>query len=102
MLPDFLGALSSNLCQLSALQLKEAIGHVYANTIFLKWGIFNVIMTLVAIVPFLNNIFMVLLISALAKNGVTKPIAIFLDSCSPKGGGGSCVCACMGGHVIIG
>ena len=35
---------------------------------------------------------MVLLISVLAKIGVTKPI--FLDSGSPKGGGG--VCACVG------
>ena len=39
-------------------------------------------MTLV--VPCLDNIFMVLLISALAKIGVTKPI--FLDSV-PVGGG---------------
>ena len=42
-------------------------------------------------VPCLDNIFMVLLISALAKIGATKPI--FLDSGSPRGGGGggSCV-----------
>ena len=47
-------------------------------------------MTLV--VTCLDNIFMVLLISALAKIGVTKPI--FLDSGSPRGGrgGGSCMC----------
>ena len=45
-------------------------------------------MTLV--VPCLDNILMVLLISALAKIGATKPI--FLDSGSPRGGGrGSCV-----------
>ena len=44
-------------------------------------------MTLV--VPCLDNIFMVLLISALAKIGATKPI--FLDSGSPRGGGGSCM-----------
>ena len=47
-------------------------------------------MTLV--VPCLDNIFMVLLISALAivTIGATKPI--FLDSGSPRGeGGGSCV-----------
>ena len=37
-------------------------------------------------VPCLDNIFMVLLISALAKNGATKPI--FLDSGSPRGRGG--------------
>ena len=42
------------------------------------------IMTLV--VPCLDNIFMVLLISALAKNGATKPI--FLDSGSLGGRGG--------------
>ena len=64
--------------------------YVYDNTIFLKWGILNVpfvpfhfylIMTLV--VPCLDNICMVLLISALAKIGVTK--SIFLDSGSPRG-----------------
>ena len=37
-------------------------------------------------VPCLANIFMVLLISALAKIGAMKPI--FLDSGSPRGGGG--------------
>ena len=42
------------------------------------------------VVPCLDNIFMVLLISALATIGAMKPI--FLDSGSPKGGrGGSCV-----------
>ena len=41
-------------------------------------------MTLV--VPCLDNILMVLLISALATIGATKPI--FLDSGSPRGGGG--------------
>ena len=97
-MPDCLGTLSSTLCQISA--LNEAIGYcVYDNTIFLKWGILNVpfcsmfvpfhfsrILTLV--VPCLDNIFMVLLISALATIGVTKPI--FLDSCSPtpRGEGG--------------
>ena len=69
---------------------------------FLKWCILNIpfclilifvpfhfylVMTLV--VPCLDNIFMVLLISALAKLGVTKPF--FLDSGSPRVGGGSCV-----------
>ena len=70
------------------------------NTIFLKWGILNVpfcsifvpflfylIMTLV--VPCLDNIFMVLLISALATIGATKPI--FWDSGSPRREGGGFV-----------
>ena len=48
------------------------------------------IMTLV--VPCLDNIFMVLLISALATIGATKPT--FLDSGSPRGRGG--VRACVG------
>ena len=48
---------------------------------------FSLIMTLV--VPCLDNIFMVLLISALATIGATKPI--FLDSGSPRGGGGGFV-----------
>ena len=92
-----------NFVSISA--FKEAIGqYVCDNTIFLKWGIVNVpfcsifvpfhfyliiIMTLV--VPCLDNIFMVLLICALAKIGATKPT--FLDSGSPRGGGG---CACVG------
>ena len=95
-MPDCLGTLSSTLCQISA--LKEAIGYVYDNTIFLKWGILNVplcsifvpfhfylIMTLV--VP----CFMVLLIFALGnfKIGASKPI--FMDSGSPGREGGSCV-----------
>ena len=46
-------------------------------------------MTLVA--PCLDNIFMALLISELAKIGATKPI--FLDSGSPRGEG---VRACVG------
>ena len=45
-------------------------------------------------VPCLDNIFMVLLISALAKIGATKPI--FLDSGSPRRGG-SFVC----GHGLL-
>ena len=49
-------------------------------------------MTLVAIVPCLDNIFMVLLISKLAKNGVTKFKPIFLDFGSPRRKWGSCVC----------
>ena len=89
MLPDCSGTRYLTLCQISA--LKEAINiDSYDNTIFLKWGTLNVlfkfcsifvpfhcylIMTLV--VPCFNNIFMVLLISALAKIGMTKPI--FLD-----------------------
>ena len=42
-------------------------------------------MTLVVPCTYLHNIFMVFLISELAKIGVTKPI--FLDSGSPKGRG---------------
>ena len=58
-MPDCLGTLSSTLCQISA--LKEAIGqYIYES--------------LTLVVPCLDNIFMVLLISALAKIGVTKPI----------------------------
>ena len=49
-------------------------------------------MTLV--VPCLDNIFMVLLISALATIGATKPI--FLDSGSPRGRRVGNVHACMG------
>ena len=49
-------------------------------------------MTLVVPCTCLDNIFMVLLISALATIGATKPI--FLDSGSPREGGG--VCACVG------
>ena len=104
MLPDCLGTLSSTLCQISA--LKEAFSqYVYDNTIFLKWGILNVpfcsmfvpfhfyrIMTLV--VRCLDNIFMVLLISALATIGATKPT--FLDSGSPRGRG-----LCMHGHGLL-
>ena len=44
---------------------------------------FSLIMTLVELC--LDSIYMVLLISALARIGVTKPI--FLDSGSPKGRG---------------
>ena len=51
-------------------------------------------MTLV--VPCLDNIFMVLLMSELAKIGATKPM--FLDSGSPRGGGG---CSCMRGHGLL-
>ena len=95
MLPDCSGALFSPLCQISA--LKVLIGeYIYDNTIFLKWGILNVpfcsmfvpfhfsrIMTLV--VPCLDSIFMVLLISALAKIGAMKPK--ILDSGSLRGVG---------------
>ena len=84
LLPDYLGTYSSNLCQILA--LKEAIGYyVYDIIIFLKWGILNVpfcsifvpfhfylFMTLV--VPSLDNIFMVLLISEVVKIGVMKLI----------------------------
>ena len=44
------------------------------------------------VVPCLDNIFMVLLISVFATIGATKPI--FLDSGSPRGEGG----LCMRGH----
>ena len=47
---------------------------------------------MILVVPCLDNIFMVLLISELAKIGATKPI--FLDSGSPREGGG--VRACVG------
>ena len=50
---------------------------------------FSLIMTLVVLC--LDSIYMVLLISALATIGATKPI--FLDSGSPREEGrGSCVC----------
>ena len=51
---------------------------------------------MVAIVPCLHNMFMVLLTFALGNIniGATKPI--FLDSASPRGGGGGFVRACMG------
>ena len=52
---------------------------------------FSLIMTLV--VPCLDNIFMVLLNSALATIGAMKPI--FLDSGSPRGRGGG-IRACVG------
>ena len=78
--------------------MEEATGYyVYDISIFLKWVVSNVpfcsifvpfhfylVMTLV--VPYLDNIFMVLLISELAKIGATKPI--FLDSGSTWGDGG--------------
>ena len=51
-------------------------------------------MTLV-VVPCLDNIFMVLLISALAKIGAKNPM--FLHSGSPRGEGGMCVC----GHGLL-
>ena len=87
----------------SNFSLEETNWVVYHDIrIFLKWGILNVpfysifvpfhlylVMTLV--VPCLDNIFMVSLISALATIGTTKPI--FLDySGSLKGEG---VHACM-------
>ena len=61
---------------------------------------FYLVMTLV--VPCLDKIFMVLLISELAKIGATKPI--FLDSGSPRGGGGVRACVgmvCYHDHCIV-
>ena len=101
MLPDCLGTLSSTLCQISA--LKEAFSqYVYDNTIFLKWGILNVpfcsmfvpfhfyrIMTLV--VPCLDNIFMVLLISALENFKIVATKPFFSDSVSLGEGVRACV-----------
>ena len=48
------------------------------------------------VVPCLDNIFMVLLISALAKIGAMKPI--FLDYGSSMGGGGG---SCVHGHGLL-
>ena len=87
--------------------MEEAIGYyVYDISIFLKWGILNVpfcsicvpfhfylVMTLV--VPSLDNIFTVLLISEVAKIGAMKPN--FLDSGSPRRGVGS---ACVGKGLL--
>ena len=57
---------------------------------------FSLIMTLVVPCLNLDNIFMVLLISALATIGATKPT--FLDSGSPRGGGGG---SCVRGHGLL-
>ena len=54
-------------------------------------------MTLV--VPCLDNIFMVLVISELANIGVTKPI--FLDSGSPREGAGGFVQAWVWFVIIV-
>ena len=82
--------------------MDEAIGYpVYDISLFLKWGISNVpfcstfvpfhfYLAMTLVVPSLDNIFTVLLISEVVKIGATKPI--FLDSGSPIEGGGSCVC----------
>ena len=106
-MPDCLGTLSSNLCQISA--FKKAIGqYVCDNTIFLKWGIVNVpfcsifvpfhfylIMTLV--VPCLHNMFMVLLIFVLGniKIGATKPIFWILVPLGGRRG------SCVHGHGLL-
>ena len=58
---------------------------------------FSLIITLVG--PYLDNKFMVLLISALATIGATKPI--FLDFGSPRGRGEGFMCA-WAWFVIIG
>ena len=71
---------------------------MYQFVQYLYHFIFILLCTL--FVPCFDNIFMVLLISALATIGATKPI--FLDSGSPRGEGG--VRACVGMvwyHCII-
>ena len=45
---------------------------------------------MILVVPCLDNIFMALLISSLAKIGATKPI--FMESGSPSGEGRLCMC----------
>ena len=52
-----------------------------------------------SVVPCLDNIFMVLLISALATIGATKPT--FLDSGSPRGERGGGVVRAWAGFGII-
>ena len=95
-LADCLETLSSTLFQISA--LKEAIGYcVYDISIFLKWGILNVrfcpifvpfhfYLVMALVVPCLDKIFMVLLISELAKICVTKPIFWILVPLGGRGG----------------
>ena len=96
-LPDCLGTLSSTLCKISA--LKEVVGqYVYDISIFLKWGIFKNVpfcsifvpfhfyLVTTLVVPCLDNIFMVLLISELAKIGAINPIFWILVPL-----GGSCM-----------
>ena len=56
---------------------------------------FNFYLVTTLVVPYLDNIFMVLLISELAKIGATKPI--ILDSGSPRGEGG----LYMHGHGLL-
>ena len=88
MVPDCLGTLSSTLCQISALKEAIAIGsYVYES--------------LTLVVPCLHNMFMVLRIFALGNFniGATKPI--FLDSGSPRGGGGFVRASAWAWFVII-
>ena len=54
---------------------------------------FYLIVTLV--VPCLHNMFMVLLVSALGNIEIDATKPIFLDSGSPRGGGGA-FCVCVG------
>ena len=87
--------------------MEEAIGYsVYDISLFLKWGISNVLfcsifvpfhfyLVMTLVVPCLDNIFMVLLISELAKNGATKPIFLILVSFGGRGG------LCIGGHGLL-
>ena len=62
-------------------------------TIFFSIVAFHFYLIMALVVSCLDQIFMVFLISALAKIGAMKPI--FLDSGSPRGGEGG-VRACVG------
>ena len=108
MLPDIdcLGTLSSTLCQISAFEGGNWViclwQHYISTMGYFKCTILFNICTIsflsyydigTLVVPCLDNIFMVLLISALGNFniGATKPF--FLDSGSPRGGG---VHSCLG------
>ena len=60
---------------------------------------FHIYLIMTVVVPYLHNMFMVLLIFALGNIsiGATKPI--FLDSGSPRGGGGGG--SCVRGHGLL-
>ena len=87
--------------QLGTMFITSAYNYVHDISQFLKWGISNVpfcsifvpfhyFLVMALIVPSLDNILTVLLGSERVKIGMMKPI--FLDSASPRGRGGSCVC----------